>query len=249
VSNLLNFVDRIKGFHDRPTVFKIEVFSWFLHQIQQRERFQASDLLPCFDQVHVQRPGNIYSQLAVLCAKKPPRLLKDSAGYRLSATSRQEMQATLPLRESSVAVTVLLSELSAKVNSPSQQSFLAETMTCYAHGAYRAAVVMAWNLAYSYVCDRIYADACPAFNTQLTKVIPKAAPISKRSDFEDLKESRVLEVARGAGILSASTFKVLKEKLDKRNLAAHPSLTTLSAVTAEEVIHDLVENVVLKTSF
>jgi hypothetical protein len=39
---------------------------------------------------------------------------------------------------------------------------------------------------------------------------------------------------------------VLKEKLEKRNTAAHPSDMTISSIAAEDVIFDLVENVILK---
>jgi hypothetical protein len=39
---------------------------------------------------------------------------------------------------------------------------------------------------------------------------------------------------------------ILKEKLDRRNIAAHPANLKMLQSTAEEVIRDLVENVVLK---
>ena len=108
---------------------------------------------------------------------------------------------------------------------------------------------MAWNLAYNHVLDYILEPARLAkFNAQRAKAFAKDKEVTKRSDFEDYKESRVLEIARGADILSAGTYKVLNEKLGKRNTAAHPSLIVVGNVTAEEVIHDLVENVILRAS-
>jgi hypothetical protein len=56
----------------------------------------------------------------------------------------------------------------------------------------------------------------------------------------------VLQVAKSANIISGSVHKILKEKLDRRNIAAHPSNVTVSKLTAEDVILDLVQNVVLK---
>jgi hypothetical protein len=246
VNGLLPFVERVKGFHEKPVIFKIEVFSWYLHQIANKERFRAVDLLPCFDAVHSQRPANIHGQLNASCKKKPARLLKDLSGYRLSAIVRDEMQRLLPARESAGNTTAMLSALVPLLNNATQQSFLAETMTCYGHGAYRAAVIMAWNLAYSHVCDQIFANGLSKFNAQLVKVLPKAGEITKRLDFEDFKESKIIEVARGAGILGGTSAKILKEKLDKRNTAAHPSAAKVTAITAEEVIHDLVENILLR---
>lgn len=238
-----SFITHVPSFHERPVIFKIEAFAWYLHQIRNRDRVNAADLLPCFDAVHCPRPANIYQQLNALCQKRPPRMLKDGKGYRLAAAARGEMHSFLPVRESIGQTTVLLAGLLPKVTAASEKAFLTETMNCYAHGAYRAAIVMMWNLAYSHLCDVIYGEELMAFNAQLQKVLPKADAVVKRSDFENLKESRVIEVARGAGIISATTSKILNEKLIKRNTAAHPSPTKITAVTAEEVIHDLVENV------
>jgi hypothetical protein len=65
-------------------------------------------------------------------------------------------------------------------------------------------------------------------------------------DFELIAESKVVEVCSSAGIISDSVNKVMKEKLTRRNLAAHPSGIAVSQSTAEDCITDLVNNVVLK---
>jgi hypothetical protein len=212
----------------------------------KKERFAAADLGLCFDILHLQRPANIHQLLKNLCDRRPSRLLKDSKGYRTSASAREEFQRLLPARESAPITTAMLAGLAQRVTDPARKIFLAETLTCYSHGAYRAAIVMAWNLAFSHICDVIFHNDLAKFNAQLIKVLPKETAITKRSDFESYKESRILEIAKGAGIISMSSNKVLKEKLDKRNTAAHPSSIKITSVTAEEVIHDLVENILLK---
>ena len=107
---------------------------------------------------------------------------------------------------------------------------------------------MAWNLAYDHLCEFVLANHLAAFNTQLPRSFPRAdiSAIAKRDDFSELKESQVLQVCRSANITSGSLQKVLKEKLDRRNVAAHPSGVATSQLTAEEFIKDLIENVVLK---
>ena len=107
---------------------------------------------------------------------------------------------------------------------------------------------MAWNLAFDHLCRFILANHLSEFNTQLPKSFPKAdiAAVAKRDDFHELKESQVLQVCRSANIISGSIHKILKEKLDRRNIAAHPSGVVIADPTAEEFIKDLVENVVLK---
>lgn len=227
----------------------IEVFAWYLHEIEQKDRFQTTDLGFCFDVVHAPRPSALSTSLTRLCDKKPARLIKDSKGYRLAAHVRTEMSALLPVRATSVKTTQLLNGLLDRVNDTAQKTFLAETLTCFKYHAYRASIVMAWNLAFSDVLDRILANHLAEFNAQLLKVVQKSTAITKRSDFEDYKESKIIEVARGAGIFSASTAKILTEKLNKRNTAAHPSTVTVLAVTAEEVIADLVENIILRPTW
>lgn len=238
------FIERLNGFSSSTIVFKIEAFTWYLHTSKSKERVTSADLISCFDIAHIPRPSNITSQLSALCAKKPARMLRDTKGFRLSAAARDDWARSYPITIASNQTTDLLQALLPKVTDSAQQAYLAETLVCYSHGAYRAAIVMAWNLAYSHVCDLIYSNHIEDFNRQMLIALKKT--IVKRSDFEDFKESRIIEVARGAGILSMSSGKILKEKLDKRNTVAHPTSTKVKNITADEVIHDLVENILLR---
>ena len=223
----------------------IEVFAWYLHEVKRKDRFVSSDIAACFDAVHIARPANIPQAIARLAAKSPPRVLKDSKGYRLHQDARKKLGELLPQRATSVATTALLNDLLSRVSDPAQKVFLTETLACFKHHAYRAAVVMAWNLAFSDVLDRILLHHLAAFNTGVgTHNLKK--PIVDRVDFEKLKESEVIKIAAAAGILGKESVKKLEEKLGKRNTAAHPSTVVVSVATAEEVIFDLVENIVLR---
>jgi hypothetical protein len=55
-----------------------------------------------------------------------------------------------------------------------------------------------------------------------------------------------LQVCRSANIITNDLLKILREKLDKRNTAAHPSTVEIAPHTAEEYIIDLITNAVLK---
>jgi hypothetical protein len=243
---LESFIRGVVGFNAKTDAEKVEILGWFFHSAARKDRFDASDLAECFDVLHVPRPSNIHLTLRRLCERNPARLLKDSKGYRLSANARADMEKRIHVREISVKATALLDGLLGQVQDPAKKAFLLETVACFEHKAYRAAIVMAWNLTFSDVLDRIVGSHLADFNNQRAKAFPKDSEVKRRADFEDYKESRIIEIARGAGILSASSAKILKEKLDKRNTAAHPSLVKVSAVSAEEVIIDLVENIVLR---
>ncbi len=70
--------------------------------------------------------------------------------------------------------------------------------------------------------------------------------ITKREDFEDLKESETLDIAGTADLFpSKNTKQMLDIQLTKRNMAAHPSLVILGAPEAEDTISSLIQNVVL----
>ena len=143
-----------------------------------------------------------------------------------------------------------LTELPAKIQISAERCYLEEALICFRNKAFRAAVVMCWNLAFDHLCEFVLKDPSrlAAFNTQLPKSFPKAdiKSVSNRDHFTALKEFQVLQICDSANIISKSLHKILKEKLERRNIAAHPSGTVTSQPTAEEFIRDLVENVVLK---
>jgi hypothetical protein len=246
--NLEQFTGAVGGFRDLPHTDKILHFAWFLHAYERREYVSAGTIAACYDRLHMARPSAIHPFLNSLSSQKNPRLIRDGNGFRVERSSRDQFEAKYLKRQSSLVASTLLNSLSDKITSAHQKTFLAETLNCFAVGAYRASIVMAWNLAYDHVCTYILSNRLSDFNLQLNKIHSKSerSQIGSRVDFEDIKESRVLEIGRGAGIFPASMFKVLKEKLEKRNTAAHPSDMTISSIAAEDVIFDLVENVILK---
>ena len=62
---------------------------------------------------------------------------------------------------------------------------------------------------------------------------------------DELKELQVIEICNSANLINSNIFKILKEKLDKRNIAAHPSTVVVVQSQADDVVTDLINNVVL----
>lgn len=245
MKDITQFLEPLPDFSQRSAPFQIEAFAWFLHEVRHADYFSTADIRSCFEAAHVSPPANIAASIAKLESKKPARILRSAVGFRLSKDARAELSRLLPVRATAVKTTALLNELVSRVTDPAQKTFLAETLSCFKHHAYRAAVIMAWNLAFSDVLDRIISKHLAAFNTQVgTHNLKK--PIIDRVDFEKLKESEVIKIAAASGILGKESVKKLEEKLGKRNTAAHPSNVVVSVATAEEVIADLVENIVLR---
>ena len=124
-----------------------------------------------------------------------------------------------------------------------------EALNCYRVKAYRAAIIMAWNLAYDHLVRWIVSD--PVRLNEFNLAIPVRYPKSKivirnEDDFSDLKESELLEVCRAANLIHKNTAHILKDKLTRRNAVAHPSSIVVTQHQADDAISDLINNVILK---
>jgi hypothetical protein len=247
VTSITDFTRSIPSFDSKTFISKVEIFGWYLHEIGGKAKFTANDITQCFEQSHSQQPSKIHNLLRQLCEKKPAHLLKDPQGYRLAAPTRIQLSRSLS-KPGGVQTSSLLSGLLPHITDNSKKTFLNETIACFNNSAYRAAIIMAWNLSYSHICDRIFGAHATAFNIQRGKVFPKMPELTKRTDFEDYKESTVIEICRGARIFDATVCKVLTNRLDRRNSAAHPSSATFTSIQAEDQITDLVNNVLLNSN-
>jgi hypothetical protein len=245
---LAEFVDSIPNFSRLTYMEQVKRFCWHLSVQGQKLKFTGSDVAACFDGTHCPKPSSVAPFLTSLANQKQPFLIRRNGSFELSRHARNQFDSELGKRESTVAVDKLLRELPSILPIEADKVYLEEALTCFRHGAFRAAIVMTWNLAYDHLCNVVLKGRLADFNAQLPKTFPKAeiSAVSVRDDFETLKESQVLQVAKSANIISGSVHKILKDKLDRRNIAAHPSGVAISRLTTEEFILDLVQNVVLK---
>jgi hypothetical protein len=87
-----------------------------------------------------------------------------------------------------------------------------------------------------------------AFNTAISKRYQKLGSLQITTYdgcLDELKESQVIEICNTANLFNSNIFKILKEKLNKRNAAAHPASVVVVQSQADDVVTDLVNNVVL----
>jgi hypothetical protein len=246
---LEEFAQQVQGLSSMSHAERIKHLAWFLSAKGQRERFETADIRRCYAQLHYDLPGNLSQSILQLTDKRPPVLLKDKGGFRLHASVREKFDAKYALRPIQVAVPAMLQSLIGKVSDEAERLFLKETVACYGSQAFRATVVMAWNLAYSHLLNHILDKHLVAFNAAIVAKFPKRANVAavKKDDFlDEFGEFEVIEVASKAGIVPDNMKGILKEKLAKRNRAAHPSALIFDASQAEEAITDLVNNVILK---
>jgi len=253
LSALTDLVERIPNFHKWGHPEKIKFFGWCVHALENKDRFNAADIRRCYDVLSEPQPTNANPYMMTLVNKKPKEALKDARGYYLVLSVRQKYDKEFLARQSTIEVAKILTDLPAKLPNIAEREFLNEALICFEHKAFRAAVVMTWNLAYSHLLEYILRHHLAAFNAKYQVMLPnkwakaKAKPIVGYDDFAmDLQESEVLDIARSANAITKDEFKVLDAKLGRRNSAAHPSSVVIGQLQMEEFIHDLVTNVVIK---
>lgn len=124
-----------------------------------------------------------------------------------------------------------------------------ETVLCLECRAYRAAMVMGWNLVFDILRQWIYDDEenrRPAFNNVLTsKQKTKNQKYQAVSDYEDfwhqgISENSVIQWACEAKLLGNKVKRLLEVKLDLRNDYAHPNFKNPTVYQANAYIEELV---------
>jgi hypothetical protein len=246
--------DLPRSIPDYATLKEIDVIKliiWWAHTFGQREHVTNEYLRSCYATLGRAVPdGGFTSYFNSLEERKPKHLLKSRDGYKLEHRISDVLTEKYGKRDATVHVERILTDLPSKLAKPDERTYLEETLICIRHKAFRAAVVMAWNLAYDHVCHWLLVDNArlAAFNAKSPIRFPgmKYPPVVHRDDFTDMKESHVVAIASSADLITKNVARVLEEKLTRRNMAAHPGDVSTLQGTAEEVIRDLVENVVLK---
>ena len=240
---LRNLVRRISNFDSLLHSRRIWLIASFLHNYCNKSEFTVNDIDRCLK--HLDLSPTI--ETIGILVNKP--FVSTPDGYKLNWRTLDLLDTKFGMESSSKQVHTLLEELPSKLTITEEKQFLDEALTCYSFGAYRAAIVMCWNLAFYHLCNFILKDTTRLtdFNLALPKRYPKASitGIATFDDFSRLQQHEVLEVCNSAHLVSKNAFKILKEKLDRRNIAAHPSTVIITQLNADDYILDLINNVVL----
>jgi hypothetical protein len=244
---LVDLINKVSGFDQLSPRDKIKIFAWFLHAYRDRETFDNTAIRACFAELHLADP-NVAKYLPRMVDYKD--LVKTKGNFKLERSVRVDLDKKYGVHHSVVAVNRILTDLPEKVPRIDERSFLQEAMKCYRIEAYRSCIVMTWNLAYAHLLDWILNDdnRLAAFNAAIPKRYPKkvVTQISSYDEFlDELKEREVIEICGSGGLFNSNILKILKEKLDRRNIVAHPSTVVVVQSQADDVVTDLVNNVVL----
>ncbi|MBX3500341.1 MAG: hypothetical protein KF889_12910 [Alphaproteobacteria bacterium] len=236
-----------KSYHgqDRGTV---TYFVYYLTEEKGQKAATAKSLKQCFMDCHLPVPGRIAQYLSEGLTSNPVLFVKVPEGYRLERNRRRIIASSLGVRKEVVQTSSTLRALESDITDPQTKDFLKEAIDCYEAGANRAAVIMTWVLAFDHFLNWLFSNKLTEFNRQLAAKagMSKAKTVAKIEDFEEINEDHIITTCRSATIITAGVQKTLKQSLDIRNSAAHPSDVKIGPAKTVATIEDLVENILKK---
>jgi hypothetical protein len=249
---LHELINQVPEFDKMAPRDKIRLFAWYLHTHKRQEHFGSDHIRALYKELYMV-PDDVGKYIMRMHAVNNPDLARERQGFKLTRAVRSHLDAKYGGHPSMQAVSELLTDLPDKVPDVAEKVFLAEAIDCYRVKAYRACIVMIWNLAFDHLLNWILKEPSrlTAFNAAVTKRFqntPKKTHIviNRYDDFaDDLKEFEIIELCKTANLLNDNLIRTLKEKLGKRNAAAHPSTMVVVQSQADDVVTDLVNNVVL----
>jgi hypothetical protein len=246
---LNDLIDQVSGFDTTAPREKIKLFAWWLHVHNGKEWFGPAEVRTCYSKLHMDEPPALATYLTRMADTRPADLLREKGKYKLARQARSEVDKTYGIHQSVVRVSKLLTDLPDQVPGLAEKAFLQEAMKCYRVEAYRASIIMTWNLAFDHLRGWVLNDAgrLADFNTTIPKKFPKRGnyTVSTVEHFDEFTESEFIEICYTAGVITKNLTEILREKLKRRNAAAHPSLVKVDQPQADDVVTDLVNNVVL----
>lgn len=241
------FASRFEDFGKWTAAQQTDYLAYYFLTRPDAVSVTAGDIDAAFALLDLRVPTRTSVYLSEEGKKKNGKYIKHSKGYRLERTAFEDIRNIVDSEPKRIHVSNQLAELVLKVKDTQERSFLEEAILCFRVGATRASIVMAWALTMDHIQKYVFGYKLSEFNTALAgHSDKKLKPVVTYDDFSELKETRVIELMRSAGIISNDVRKILDEKLGIRNSAGHPSGIVITPHKATEFILDLVQNVLVK---
>jgi hypothetical protein len=247
--DLRTLIAGIGAFADWTHADRIRLFAWVQHALRKKDRFRTGDINWCYEALDYNKT-NVSQYLSDMETRK--ELIRDRGGLYLEGSMRARYDAKYGEHDITLRIRQMVKELPDNVPDVEEKDFMKESLICLRHGAARAAIIMVWNVAFYHLCSYVLKRKRDEFNRAYRTRYPKkwqdakVQTLNSYDDFAvDLKESEVIEICKSANIINPNLYKILIEKLGKRNSAAHPSTIRVTQLQAEAYIDELIRNAVL----
>src|SRR5271163_4586472 len=117
----------------------------------------TGDVRKCFEELRL-IPPNVSQHLTRMAEAKQPSLIRSKEKYKLHRRDMAEMDGLYTIHSITISVSKVLTDLPSVLPNLVERAFLEEAINCYKARAYRATIVMTWNLTYDHLTRWIFAD-------------------------------------------------------------------------------------------
>lgn len=248
---LEEFLKSIEGFYDLNSSDQIAYLVYFLTKIEDNDGVQPIQVKRSFEHLHLVPYSNIPKYLSEKSQGTASKrlFLKRKDKYFLVRNELERIEKQLNGSTPIIEITSKITNLASLIIDNDENDFFQELAKCFSIKAYRASIIMSWNLALDHLYEYILKHKLAEFNTALaanTDRRVRISTISVKDDFAEIPENKFIEFCRSSRIISNDVRKILDVKLGIRNSAAHPSNIKILESKALDFIDDLTTNVVLK---
>lgn len=234
------------GLAGKSHVDKIVYLAMFCHIYRDMDRVITGDIRRLFEELHL-TPPNVSYYLKILSEGKNKRFIRDRRGFRVEGRARRSIEEEIAGDEE-IVLNPAVASLSEKFKDGDELKFFEEALASYSSRSFRSFIVMLWCLVIAHIVNGILADhkKLAAFNGAFKAHYPKKGDLLNFDDFMLIKEFEIIEFCQQAKILSKNVATVAKEKLRRRNMAAHPSPITFTQLQVDDFATDVVNNIINK---
>lgn len=251
-SSAARFYSSVRNARDISDTQKIDLFVYFLTEIQGEQSATVKGIVECFRDCDLAVPKSLSQYLSRGLSTKPRRFVKvGTGGYKLERHRREAIAQELGAETHTVDIPADLRALESRLPVGPGKDWFKEALDCFGVEAYRAALLMVWIFTLDHLFNYVLTHKLADFNAALSahpdqKAAKKVGRVAARDDFSGLGEEMFLDICKTAKIISADVRKVLGGALGARNSAAHPSGITITRAKVAMLAEDLIRNVVIK---
>jgi SepF-like predicted cell division protein (DUF552 family) len=246
------FTSNVKDFFNLKSSDQIDYFLYYLTVVGNSGTIQITPIRDCFVISEITPYSNISQYVTSNLKPKDkayPKFLRIRDGYQLHRNMKAVLEENIIKKPLKAKVSQDLRQILEHIKNHVENEFLKEAVDCFEISAYRASIVMVWNLTLDHLYEYVLKNELANFNNALSKNTDKRIKIltvTTKDDFSDIPEVKLIEFLRAGNIISNDIRKILDTKLGIRNTYAHPSTVKIIESKALEFIEDLVNNVILK---
>ena len=153
-----HFINQFDDFYSLSKTEQIDVFGYFLEDIEKLDGFSPTNIKTCFELSKVKPYSNIPSYLTKNLKAprgKKPKYLKSKNRYSLNAAYKVQLVKIIPDNKPKAKTSKTLRDLLVIITDNEQNVFLDEAIKCFEINAFRASIVMVWNLTVDHLSEYI----------------------------------------------------------------------------------------------